>query len=287
MISGVVFGLMPSAVTFCYSQGVTASLVVLFRYAILSLTFIPAALKADKHWRGYKYHWKKLLALTSVGTATPMLLFSSYKYLPTGISTTIHFMYPIVVVLICMVVFHERLSKVKALCVALCTVGIFLMLEAPAQKISLVGLLIAFLSSITWGCYIVILNKTDFSPLDSGQVIFFVGIGSFFMITVYGVFTRGFSTSVTGIGWLVLLLSDFVIAVFGSAFFAIGTQYTDAQSSAVASTLEPITSVIVGASLLNEQLSIHAVFGIAAILAAIMILAISKSKETIAAKEKE
>lgn len=278
ILSGIVFGVMPSAVTFCYSQGVTASLVILFRYIFLSLVLLPSAIKSHDLWNNYRANWKKLLFLTLAGTATPLLLFTAYSSLPTGIATTIHFIYPVIVVLICTVVFHERLSKGKMLCFALCVGGILLMVETSSQKLSTVGMLAAFLSSVTWGCYIVFLNKIDLQNVTSGQIVFYVGIGSLVLITLYGILTGSFSAAVTGIGWAALIVSNLIIAVFGSMFFAIGTQYTDAQSSAIASTLEPITSIIVGVLFLNEHLSARSAAGAAMVLAAVTLLAVFSLK---------
>lgn len=281
ILSGIVFGIMPSAVTFCYSQGATASLVILFRYFILSLVLLPIVKKQGNLLENYRANRKNLMLLTMCGISTPILLFTAYTLLPTGITTTIHFMYPIVVALICAIFFHERLSLLKKVCIFLCAGGVFLIAEISQQKLNIDGILIALLSSVTWGCYIVFLNKLKLPGVTSEQVIFYVGVGSLLVITLYGMLTGGFSTTVTGVGWVALTLSNMVIAIFGSIFFAIGARRTDSHSSAIASTLEPITSVVVGVCFLKEPLSIRSVIGSIMILSAVLLLTIFGEKEKV------
>lgn len=58
-----------------------------------------------------KEELKKLALVATIGyVGTGMLLFLSYNYVPTGMATTIHFIYPILVITGCVVFYKERIN---------------------------------------------------------------------------------------------------------------------------------------------------------------------------------
>jgi len=74
---------------------------------------------------------------------------AAYSLLPTGVVTIIHFLYPVIVAILCVFVFREKLSKHKLLCLVLCICGMLLMLDTSGQKLNAAGLIIAIASSFT------------------------------------------------------------------------------------------------------------------------------------------
>ena len=279
IISGLVFGIMPGAVTFCYGQGATSVQAILLRFGILSILLAPGVLRQKKTKEILRRHWKQFIVLCLTGTGTPILLFTAYRYLPTGMATTLHFLYPTVVALLCLIVFKEKLSGIKALCFALCLGGILLMLQTGGAPVSTFGVIVVLLSSLTWGLYIVFMDKFDLSDLDAKQIMFFEGIGNVAMIAVYGALTGDLFAAVTPLGWGALALASTVIAVFGSLFFAAGVRHTDAQASAIASTLEPITSIFVGVLFLKEPLTVRTAIASVLILSAVVLLTLFGEKK--------
>ena len=146
------------------------------------------------------------------------------------------------------------------------------------QSLNRTGIAIALLSSITWGTYITLLDKFKITGLSSEQVVFFIGLFSMALTTLFGLLSGKFAVQVTSNGWVALVAVNILAAVCGSAFFAIGIRRTDAQSAAIASTLEPITSILIGTIFLDEKLSIRSLVSVAMILSAITILTLSGKK---------
>lgn len=274
VISGIVFGIMPSTVKYCYSQGATPSLVMISRSVLFQFVLLPIVLRKKNTWELFRQTWPKYVLLAATGTGTPLLLFMAYKYLSTGMTTTIHFLYPAIVALICTLFFHEKLSKRKGVALLLCFLGIVMMVDTSAQMLSVTGVLIAIASSITWALYIVLLDKLDLKGASSEQIMFFTGISSIVLVTVFGMALGDFAVSVTPIGWVAIVVSNLCISVFGSLFFVIGVRYTDAQVSAIASTLEPIASILIGVAFLNEALTVRTGIGCVLILSAVILLAL-------------
>lgn len=270
-ISALTFGLMPGAVTFCFEQGANTTIIVLFRYLVIILLLLPVMLRTKQFWMYFKLNWKKTLCLSTMSSVTPILLFHSYQYLPTSLATTIHFMYPTIVMLLCLVFFHDRFSKSKLLCLLLCFVGI-ITLNASHQKVIGLGFLLALCSGLTWALYIVLMDKYDFSGMTSEQIVYMVAIGDLLLISlIYGPISGTLAVHMPPIGWLAVVASNVFIGVLGVVFFSIGVRYTEASTAAIASTLEPVTSILVGILLMGEPCTVRMVLGMAMILAAVVI----------------
>ena len=279
IISGITFGLMPGAVKFCISQGATKELMAFMRCFFMILVLLPSALKNKNTFSIYRDNFFKLLLLSAAGAATPLLLYSAYAYLDTGLVTTVHFMFPAVVAVLSFFILKEKLSKRKLLCLALCIAGIVLILNVKDGEVSLKGLLIAFVSSVTWSFYIVLLKKFEIKGASSEQIAFYYAIDGTVLTALYIAFAGGLPTEITPVGVGAVALFNLLIATCGSLFFILGVRMTDAQTAAIASTLEPITSIAAGLLFLGETISVRTGIGCALILAAVILLAAGAGKE--------
>lgn len=279
IISGIVFGIMPSAVTFCYSQGANKFLVLLFRYLTLTVILFPSVAKQKNTWALYQKNWLKFLVLSLAGVCTPILLYSAYGFLPTGVVTTIHFLHPAVVTLACVLVFHEKLSKTKLLCLTFCISGMFLMLDTSEQALNTIGILIAVASCLTWATYIVLLDKLDFQDATSIQIVFCVSLNGIILALITALLSGELAVTISAFGWFALVGISIFISVCGVLFFAVGVRGTNAQISSIASTLEPITSLLVGALILKERIAWLSAVGAVLIIAAVVLLSAFDKKE--------
>ncbi len=280
IISGIVFGAMPGAVTLCYGQGAVPELMVFFRYAMLTLVLIPFIVKEKSTWKIYKAHFFEFLLLSLVGVVTPLLLYTAYHHMATGLVTTVHFLYPAIVVLLSVVFLKEKMSVLRIVALVLSLAGIVVMADFSGE-ISLVGILVTLASAVTWALYIVLLHRVKVPGISSIQILFFVSINSLVLMGIYGFATGAFLSAIPGVtwlGWILMPVVSLVIAVFGSAFFAFGVRKTDAQLSAIASTLEPIVSILVGIIFLKEGFTARTIIGCVLVLAAVVLLALPEKK---------
>ena len=109
--------------------------------------------------------------------------------------------------------------------------------------------------------------------------MFFTGISSIVLVFAFGMALGDFAVSVTPIGWVAIAASNIFISVFGSLFFIIGVKHTDAQVSAIASTLEPIASIVIGVLFLHESVTARIAIGCVLILSAVILLALCSDKD--------
>lgn len=112
MISAVFFGFIPLFVkTICAGGGNSVS-AAFYRF-FLSVPILYIYLKAQGiSMRITRTEFAKIALITIFGYGgTAVLLFSSYNFIPSGMSTTIHFMYPVFTILGCMIFLRKRSAR--------------------------------------------------------------------------------------------------------------------------------------------------------------------------------
>lgn len=278
VISGVVFGLQPIAVSFCYTQGANPTILLILRFLVLIIALFPGILKSGGIIRHLKKNGRQLFMLSLASAVTPLLLFSAYNYLATGLVTTLHFMYPVLVALICLIFFHDILSRLRMICLALCLAGMLLLLDT-FQGSSLIGIALALASGVTYSIYIVGLDKFQLEGMSSTQILFFIETFNLLLIGgIYSTLTNSLFVSITPLGWTVAFLISIVVGIFGHLFFLIGVRYTEAQTASIASTMEPITSILIGVLFMGEPFNLRIGAGTIMILSAVILLSIFDKK---------
>ena len=99
------------------------------------------------------------------------LLFASYNYLASGLATTLHFVYPVLVVVACIAFRYERANRRKLVCCALCFAGI-LCFYTPGGDVSAYGVFLALASGVAWAYYIVHLNSSGLVTMAPFKLAF-------------------------------------------------------------------------------------------------------------------
>lgn len=158
-VAAALYGTNPVFAVPLYAGGMNPTSVLLFRY-ILSVPIIAVIMLV----RHTSFSLRKdeigpvavlgiLMSLSSLG------LFASYEYLNAGVASTLLFIYPIMVAVMMIFFFHEKFKMTVAVCLVLMSAGL-LMLMKPQEggSVSMMGLLLVFLSSLTYALYIVMVN---------------------------------------------------------------------------------------------------------------------------------
>ena len=100
IITGVSYGLNPLFGMPLMNKGVEVNSILFFRYAI-AVVILGCVLLCDR--QSFKVSWRQagiLLMLGLLYTASSLTLFEAYKYIPSGLATTLVFLYPVLVALI-------------------------------------------------------------------------------------------------------------------------------------------------------------------------------------------
>ena len=277
MISAVFFGFIPLFVkTICAGGGNSVS-AAFYRF-FLSVPILYIYLKAQGiSMRITRTEFAKIALITIFGYGgTAVLLFSSYNFIPSGMSTTIHFMYPVFTILGCMIFFKEKVSPLKLLCVALCFGGILLFYNGESGG-SVLGMALSFLSGVTYAFYTIYLEKSGLQKMENLKLIFYMNTVAAAMILVMALLTAQFTLRLTPLAWGTAVFFATATSLIGVLGYQIGVKCIGPQNAAILSTFEPITSVIVGVLVYREAFSAGTLLGCLCVLSAVVIVA--KMKE--------
>lgn len=278
IISGILFGCMPLYAKILYSNGCTPLSLVFYRF-LLAIPFLYLICrKAGIDIKISKREFKDLSLISILGySITPILLYSSYNFIPSGLSTSLHFIYPVVVTIACIVIYKERVDTIKVLCALLCTTGIFLFLnDLDLVENNYIGIILAIVSGLTYSYYMIALERSSVGDMNTYKVIFYLCIISAAVLLVYNIALDTLVIKFTPIIWLALLLFSLVISIGAVYSFQRGLNIIGAQSTSILSTTEPITSVIIGILVFNEPVTFKIILGIAAIILSVILLALNE-----------
>lgn len=272
ILSAVLFGFNPLLSKQIYALGGNSVTLSFFRMLITALAFwVVNVIWTHSDFRVSRTEFRKLFFCAQGYCLTPFLLWSSYNYLPSGLATTIHFVYPVLVLIGSIVFYHEGLTRKKTISCFFCVAGIFLLCHTDGS-ISLTGFLIAFASGVTYTSYILLLDHCGLVEMHPYKLSFWlasIGAVELFLISVI---TRNFTLDITPFGWFLTVIFALSAGAIASTAFQLGTKYIGAQNASMLSTFEPLTSVAIGILIYHELMTGRTALGIIAILLSVIIV---------------
>ena len=301
IISAVIFGFMPIAAKYIYAAGGNSASLTVYRYS-LSLPLllflavreqaggraagirqdasgrqkcegdslrIPLILRLKKATHINSCQLKQFIILSAGFCMTPLLLFASYNYISAGSATTIHFSYPVFVILASIFIFREKVSGVKKAGLAFCFIGLVLFYE-PGQAEGTIGILLSLASGVTYTFYMMFFDRSTLKYMKPFKTNFYLSLISAILAFLFAIVTDSFVLLTTPGAWAMAAGFSFTISVVACILFQLGIALIGAQKSAVLSTFEPITSVILGVILFQEKVGLKTVLGVLFILAAVL-----------------
>lgn len=272
ILSAVLFGFNPLLSKQIYALGGNSVTLSFFRMLITALAFwILNVIWLHEDFRVDGREFRKLFFCAQGYCLTPYLLWSSYNYLPSGLATTIHFVYPVLVLLGSIIFYHEGLTGKKAVSCIFCVAGIICLCHMDGS-ISMTGFLIAFASGVTYTSYILLLDHCGLVNIHPYKLSFWLSAIGAVELLIISVLTRNFTLDIAPVGWFLTLIFALLAGAVASTAFQLGTKYIGAQSASMLSTFEPLTSVLIGILVYHEVMTGRTAVGIAAILLSVIIV---------------
>ncbi len=279
ILSAVIYGLMPLMATYIYADGVNA-LTLVFLRNFLALPSL-AVLAFVKH-RTLKISWKalpKISLLSFFGCCiTPILLFSSYRYMATGTATVFHFVYPSLVVLIGMVFLKKKVPFGTGISVILCFVGICLFYN-PSVPFSLPGSALALSSAVTFAVYVTLLSSDKLHTVTGLLLSFYVAVISSIITLAICIATNSLALPKSLNGWMLCAVFAFMVTTLAVVFFQQGAFIIGGEKTSILGALEPITGILVGITVFEEPVTISIAIGSLLVVGASVLIAISDMKK--------
>lgn len=272
LISALIYGFTPVLCSMTYDMGNTPLTLTFFR-SFFVLPVLAILMKKDHiSMKITKNELGRVFVIALFGAVlTTLLLYSSYQYIAVGTATTLHFLYPLFVTLICHFIYRDSMRKTQiiALVISLIGVGFFINLNDLS---AIQGIIMALISGFTFSIYLVGIEKFGVSDMHSYKLSFYIAMWVCICLIIVNIFTGQFNFNQPllsyGLMVIVAILAQFVAVVMLKEGIAI----IGSSLASMFSMAEPVSSVIFGAIFLSESITIMQIIGCVMIMIGVSML---------------
>lgn len=286
IVAATCFGIMPIWVKLAYTTGLSAIDFTFFRSALAIGMLGICILYRRISFRLEKKQMGPVLLSCTFFTATILILYTSYNYVSAGVATSLHYLFPVLVMLLAFFIYREKLQFYKWIAVLVSLVGIYLVADSGGSNFSPLGVGLAVLSAVFFAIYVVIINHPQVKKIDSLVLAFYLCVFAFFTTLVLLVVQGNWfpAISLKGLGYTALV--SFFCTALAIIFFIKGTQCIGSANASILSTMEPVVSLIAGSIILNEQLTWYTLLGCVLIVSAIILIGYGDVRKSSLSKRK-
>ena len=277
-IAAASYGTNPIFAIPLYREGISVTSVLFMRYAMaVAIMFFVTMIKSPKAFV-IKPKYVGLLAFMGIlMVLSSIALFESYKYLSAGIASTLLFFYPVMVAIIMAIFYKERLTRKSWACLVTAFLGVVILSKNDdGGFISLLGLTLVMLSSLSYAIYLVYINRGPMKKINTSTITFYVILGGFLVMIPYCLLDGGLMLPKTTPAWINAIGLGFFPTVISLIFTSRAIALIGSTETAIFGALEPLTAVILGILILGENLTITPAIGMILIFVSVTVLMMKK-----------
>lgn len=274
-IAGVSYGTNPLFAKPLLESGVPVLVMLFFRYGI-SAAILAVWMLAKREQFRVKGNEIALLALLGILFAcSSLFLFFSYEFIPSGLATTLVYLYPVFVALI--MVFLRFYPSWQTWLSIIATFGGILLLSSPSAgaSIRIPGIILAVASALSYAFYLVIVNRSKRIKNVSEHTLTLYALltGAFLFAAIRalqgGGITEGISTAAD---WGNLVGLAIVPTMISLLTLAVSSRYIGPTKTSILGVFEPLTAILIGTLLFGEPLTFKMGIGIALCVGAVVFM---------------
>lgn len=271
--AAVFYGTNPLGAMNLYHDGITAYTTLFFRFGIAA--FMLAVMMLVQR-RSFALTRRELLTLIPLGIlmgTSSATLYISFNHMDVGIASTLLFVYPVMVAVIMAAFFREKVTAATVISILLSLAGISLLNKSgDGSSLSVLGVTLVMLSSLSYAIYIVVVNKSNLR-LSSVKLTFYVLL--FGLIPILGVtFATGGTLQmlVTPRQWIYATQLALMPTVLSLVLMVVAVHDIGSTPTAILGAIEPITAVAIGVVCFGETFTPRLAAGIVLILTAVLLI---------------
>ncbi len=281
IISSSTFGLIPLFSVAAMRGGQTPYSVLFYRFLISAILFgIFAKIKQTT----FRVSAKQLVELVVLGVGcygcTALFLILSYQYIPTGIVTTINFLYPVMVAIIMLSIFKEKPTVGIVLAIILSLAGVALMAWSDGATLSLRGIGYSVITVFCYGFYIVGLQKSSLRHLNGSTVTFYVLLIATLFFGAVALLHGGVQPITSVSVGVNLLLLAIVATIISNFTLILAVKEIGSTAASVLGSSEPLTALLVGIFWFSETITFTQSVGIILVLVSVFMVILLGKRTT-------
>ena len=269
-LSAIIFGLMPLLTKIIIARGATSLTIPFFRvfYVTIVLFLVLKIKKIDLHLEKRDLLSAILTSIFGSGL-TIIILNESYNYVDTGIATSLHFLYPLFVAILCCFFYGEKIKKKQIISLSFALVGIICFMSKGNG--SLFGYFLAIASGLTYAFYLVKMDKTGLVKMNALKLSFYLALFTTIEIFTMNLYMQEVVFKIDVLSYGLLLVLALSSSFLATVLLQKGVLLLGSTRASFICLLEPVTSMIVGILWLNEALTFNKGLGGLAIIISLII----------------
>lgn len=161
LLSSASFGLIPLFTIPAMQAGMQFESILFYRFLFACMALGGILLINGQSFRISRRDIPSLLLLAILYLMSAVFLFWGYKFMASGVATTIHFMYPVLTTLVMMLFFKEKKSGWRIAAIASAVIGVYFLSGGNTEtgSFSFFGLFIVLLSALGYALYLVTMSQ--------------------------------------------------------------------------------------------------------------------------------
>ena len=277
ILSSASFGLIPLFAIPAMQHGMNFMPILLYRFTFATLALAIVLAVRGVSFKLTRKDFPPLILLAILYLISSVFLLWGYKFMPSGVATTIHFMYPVITTIIMMVFFREKKSLWRMIAIALAVCGVYFLSKPDGDfSFSLTGIIIVLISAVGYALYLVTVGQVKNDNLRGLRLTFYV-----FLFGTLMLFTgMGATGNIEAIpDWTTagnLLLLAIIPTIVSNLALIEAIKNIGSTLTSVLGAMEPVTAVIVGIAVFGEMFTFSIGLGICLIITAVTMIILKK-----------
>lgn len=263
--ASVAYGFMPIWTVLGQNSGLTTDFILFFRFACTSLLLLALA-RLEKV--PILLPKRKVLEFVFLGgflySIQSFAYLDSLQYIQPALSVMLYHIYPVIVTLVALIFFREKIQSKTLFALALCTIGLVIILQIPKEIApNYLGVALSLIGALFYGLYVIfsqkITNNCHFL-VSSFYVCLFSSIAMLLsMLKAHESIPNLFEIPLSGI--FALLALTIFSTLFAMVAYYLGMPKIGITRTAILGMIEPLVAIILSIWILGDNLSILQYFG--------------------------
>lgn len=230
-----------------------------FYRAVLATVLIGLFLLITKHRIPFSSIKREVPLLLTSGVAIGVnwiLLFEAFKYTTVSVATLSYYFAPVIVTVICPILFKEKMTARQILCFVMSTLGIVLItgIGDVGGGTDLIGILFGLGAAVFYAT-VVLMNKF-IKNVEGIHRTFLQFLSAAVVLLPYVLLTSGITLgSLSGIGWVNLLIVGLIHTGVTYCMYFSSLKELPGQKAAILSYIDPMVAVLISVTVLKEDMT--------------------------------
>lgn len=192
-----------------------------------------------------------------------ILLFEAYKYTTVSVATLSYYFAPVIVTLVCPILFKEKITAKQVVCFVMSTLGIVMITgigDVSASGTNIIGILFGLGAAIFYAT-VILINKF-IKGVEGLHRTFLQFVAAIIILVPYVALTSGMNLPLLDItGWGALLVIGIIHTGITYCLYFSSLKELPGQKVAILSYIDPLVAIIISVIILGESMTVMQAIG--------------------------